>query len=45
MFEMINEEKVEPQNRKQLLLKIGAFVVVLAALGGVFYLFAFLSAH
>ena len=44
MFEMISKERAEPQDRKLLLAKIGAFIVALAALGGVVYLFTF-SAH
>jgi len=43
MFEMINQERAEPQDRKMLLVKIGAFVVALAVLGGVIYLFTFFS--
>ena len=43
MFEMVNEVRAEPQDRKMLLMKIGAFVVALAALGGVIYLFTFVS--
>ena len=43
MFEMINKERVEPQDRKLLLMKVGAFVVALAILGGVVYLFTFAS--
>ncbi|HXX21826.1 MAG TPA: hypothetical protein VEO19_01600 [Terriglobia bacterium] len=41
MFEAINEHRAEPQDRKLLLMKIGAFVVALAVLGGVIYLFTF----
>jgi type II secretory pathway component PulM len=41
MFEAINEQRVEPRDRKMLLMKIGAFVVALAVLGGVIYLFTF----
>jgi len=41
MFEMVKGERVEPQDRKLLLMKIGAFVVALALLGGVVYLFTF----
>ena len=41
MFEAINEPRAEPQDRKLLLMKIGAFVVALAVLGGVIYLFTF----
>jgi hypothetical protein len=43
MFEMVNAVRAEPQDRKMLLMKIGAFVVALAALGGVIYLFTFVS--
>jgi hypothetical protein len=47
MFEMINEERAEPQDRMLLLEKIGAFILALAVLGGVVYLFTFVpySAH
>ena len=45
MFELVNEEKSEPKDRKMLLLKIGAFIVALGALGGVVYFMAFASAH
>jgi len=44
MFEMINEVRAEPQDRKLLLMKIGAFIAALAVLGGVVYLFTF-AAH
>jgi len=40
---MINETSAEPQDRKTLLMKIGMFIVALAALGGVVYFFAFTS--
>lgn len=43
MFQMINEERADPQDRKTLVMKIGAFVVAMAALGGVVYFFAFVS--
>lgn len=43
MFQMINETNTEPTDRKMLLVKIGAFIVALAALGGVVYFFAFVS--
>jgi hypothetical protein len=43
MFEMVNQERAEPQDRKLLLMKIGAFVVALAVLGGIVYLFTFVS--
>ena len=45
MFEMVNKERAGPQDRKLLLMKIGAFVVALAVLGGVVYVLAFYSAH
>ncbi len=45
MFEMVNEEKSEPKDRKLLLMKIGAVIVALSALGGVVYFMAFASAH
>ncbi len=43
MFQMIDEGKADTSDRKTLLVKIGAFVVALAALGGVVYFFAFVS--
>jgi len=43
VFQMINEATAEPQDRKTLFVKIGMFVVALAALGGVVYFFAFVS--
>lgn len=42
MFEMINEEKPDPEERKMFWVKVCVFVVALAALGGVIYFFAFL---
>ena len=45
MFEMVNEEKREPGDRKVLLEKIGLFLAAFVVLGGVVYLFAFYSAH
>jgi len=41
MFEMVNQQRAEPLDRKTLLMKIGAFVVAVAVLGGVIYLFTF----
>ena len=41
MFQMIDEERDSAKDRKMLLLKVGAFIVALAALGGVVYFFAF----
>ena len=43
MFQMIDDEKAGPEDRKVLLYKIGAFIVAMAALGGVIYFFAFVS--
>lgn len=40
---MINQTSEEPGDRKMLLVKIGMFIVALAALGGVVYFFAFVS--
>ena len=45
MFEMVNEDKAEPRDRKVLLEKIGLFLAAFIVLGGVVYLFAFYSAH
>ncbi len=45
MFEMVNEEKTEPQDRKLLLVKIGFFVLAITVLGGLAYVFTFYSAH
>jgi len=45
MFEMVNDEKAEPKDRKVLLEKIGLFLAAFIVLGGVVYLFAFYSAH
>jgi hypothetical protein len=39
MFQMIDERTAEPRDRKVLLKKICAFIVALAALGGVVYFF------
>jgi hypothetical protein len=41
MFQMVNEEKASPDDRKMMFYKIGAFLVALGALGGVIYFFAF----
>ena len=43
MFETLSDVKPEPQDRKLLLLKIGMFVLAVAVLGGVIYLFTFAS--
>jgi len=40
MFQMINEDKPTAEDRKMLWVKVGLFVVLSAALGGVVYFFA-----
>ncbi len=40
VFQMIDEEKV-PENRGELLMKIGMFIAAVAVLGGVIYFFGF----
>lgn len=40
MFQMINEEKASAEERKLFWVKVGAFIVALAAFGGVIYFFA-----
>ena len=39
MFQMIDQSSAEPADRKMLLYKIGMFIVALAAVGGVVFLF------
>ena len=41
MFQMIDEGKPSPEDRKLFWYKVGAFIVALAAFGGVIYFFAF----
>ena len=43
MFQMIERETLEPRDKKLLLVKIGAFIAALAALGGVIYFFTFVA--
>ena len=43
MFQMIDQESIGPADRKMTLMKVGIFVVALAALGGMVYFFAFVS--
>ena len=38
MFQMIDQNHVEPEDRKMLLYKIGIFLVAIAAVGGVLFL-------
>ena len=40
MFQMINEEKPTAEDRKMLWIKVGLFIVLFGALGGVVYFFA-----
>ena len=39
MFQMIDQSSAEPEDRKLLFYKIGMFIVALAAVGGVVFLF------
>jgi hypothetical protein len=41
MFQMVDEEKPSPDDRKMLLFKIAAFIVAVGAFAGVIYFFAF----
>ncbi len=41
MFQMIDEAKTTPEDRKLFWYKVGLFLVVAAAFGGVIYFFAF----
>jgi hypothetical protein len=41
MFQMINEERPSAEDARMRWLKVGAFVVIAAAIGGVIYFFAF----
>lgn len=41
MFQMIDEERPNAGDRKLVWLKVGMFIVLVAALGGVVYFFAF----
>ncbi len=43
MFQMIDEATASPEDRKMTMVKIGAFILALAILGGVVYFFAFVS--
>ena len=42
MFQMVNEESTQPQDRKMMIVKVATFTVALLVLGGVVYFFAFL---
>ena len=41
MFQMIDEERPSAEDRKMVWMKVGLFIVLVAALGGVVYFFAF----
>jgi len=41
MFQMIDEAKSSPEDRKLFWYKVGAFIVALGVFGGVIYFFAF----
>jgi hypothetical protein len=43
MFQMIDEARADTRDRKTFLYKVGAFVVMMAALGGLVYFFAFVD--
>jgi len=40
MFQMINDEKPNAEDRKMMWVKVGLFIVLIVALGGVVYFFA-----
>ena len=42
MFQILNEESTQPQDRKMTIVRLGALTVAWLALGAVIYLFAFL---
>jgi len=42
MFQMINEESTQPQDRKMAIVRAGALTVALVALVAAIYFFAFL---
>jgi hypothetical protein len=43
MFEMLNDEKPDAEGRKLFWMKVGIFVVAIAALSGVVYFFAWFN--
>ncbi len=43
MFEMLNEEKPDADARKMFWMKVGIFVLAVAAMGGVIYLSFYLT--
>jgi hypothetical protein len=42
MFEMLKADSAQPQDRKMMMVRIGALTVAVLILGGIVYLFAFL---
>ena len=42
MFELLKEESAQPQDRKMMMVRIGALTAAVLVLGAVVYLFAFL---
>lgn len=42
MFQMINEESIQPRDRKMAIARVGALTVALTALVAAIYFFAFL---
>jgi len=42
MFQMLNEKSTQPQDRKMMIVRVGALTVALVALGTAVYFFAFL---
>jgi len=41
MFQMVNDEKPGAEDRKMMWVKIGVFLLAMAAFGGVIWFFAF----
>ncbi len=41
MFQMIGEATTQPEDRKMMIVKVCAFVIAMAILGGTVYFFAF----
>ena len=42
MFQILNEESPQPQDRKMMIVRVGALTVAVLALGAAVYFFAFL---
>ncbi len=42
MFQMVNDESTQPQDRKTTIIRVGAFSLALLVLGAVVYFFAFI---